>query len=270
MRKNQNILVILFLMMFLPMVAFGVGTVYLVDDNGRVYYSEDNVTVYYIDIDDNNMTYNTDDNGTTLYYKDEDNNNTYYTDYNMTILYYKDEEGNEYYKDEQKSIEVLKGRSVISGNIDVSKLPNTIYAIWYVDGGNWYGYSPDNSVKEAITKKYRVMKDNYIIPAYKAVIVWANEDSSIELESDLTIKDVTQAYGKNFTIHGSNNISFSADDIVCSDTNNSVTGVFKVSGDESSVYLPSREVNTTTNFSYLYQDEGYYVLCEQKLGGSSE
>ena len=164
------------------------------------------------------------------------------------------------------TIEVSKGRSLISGNIDVTKLPSEIYAVWIVDGGNWYGYSPDTSVREAIKEKYRLI--DKIIPAYKAVIVWANEDTSIELEDDKSIDNVTQSYGKNFTIHGANNQTFSVDDVSCSDTNNSITGLFKVSGDVPSVFVPNREINSTENFTYIYSDEGYYVLCEEKQGGS--
>jgi len=163
-------------------------------------------------------------------------------------------------------IDVPKGRSVISGNIDATKLPSEIYAVWIVDGGNWYGYSPKQSIRDAIKAKYRLI--DKIIPAYKAVIVWADEDASIELEDDNSIENVTQSYGKNFTIHGANNQNFSVDDVVCSDTNNSITGLFKVSGDIPSVFVPNREINSTENFTYIYSDEGYYVLCEQKLGGS--
>jgi len=163
-------------------------------------------------------------------------------------------------------IEVPKGRSVISGNIDVTKLPSEIYAVWIVDGGNWYGYSPDESVREAIKEKYRLIDD--IIPAYKAVIVWANSDASIEIESDNRIDNVTQSYGKNFTIHGANNQTFSVDDVVCNDERNSITGLFKVLGDEPSVFVPNREIENLENFTYIYSDEGYYVLCEEKQGGS--
>ena len=319
MKKMQSILVILFFMLVLPILAFGNGNIYLVDDNNRTYYSDDNgTTVYYIG--DNNITYYTDDNGTTLYYSDSnntvyyadynttilyyiennatyhvdsngtvlyymdengttyhldnngtveyyiENNATYYVDSNGTILYYIDENGTEHYKEKQVYIEVPKGRSVISGNIDVTKLPSEIYAVWIVDGGNWYGYSPDTSVRDAIKSKYRLI--DKIIPAYKAVIVWANSDASIEIEDDKSIDNVTQSYGKNFTIHGANNQTFSVDDVSCSDTNNSITGLFKVSGDVPSVFVPNREINSTENFTYIYSDEGYYVLCEEKQGGS--
>ncbi len=285
MTNIQSRFFILFFILFLPILAFGSGSIYLVDNN-RTYYSNDNgITVYYVDTNDNNMTYYTDDNGTTLYYKDE-HNVTFYTDYNITVLYYKDKNGTSYYVDTngtilyykdkngtehyngvQESIDVIKGRSVISGNIDISKLPDSIYAVWIVDGGNWYGYSPRETVRDAIKKKYRLMRDDKIIPAYKAIIVWADEDSSIKLESDNSIKNVTQHYGKNFTIHGANNIIFGAEDIACSDTNNSITALFKVAGDTPSVYVPNKEINSTENFAYVYSDEGYYVLCEQNLGG---
>jgi len=163
------------------------------------------------------------------------------------------------------SLYVPKGKSLISGNIDATKLPSEIYAVWIVDGGNWYGYSPKQSVRDAIKSKYRLI--DKIIPAYKAVIVWADEDASIELEDDNSIENVTQSYGKNFTIHGTNNQTVDADDIVCSDSKNAITGLFKVSGDEPSVFVPNRQIDGVDNFYYIYGDEGYYVLCEKKQGG---
>ena len=161
------------------------------------------------------------------------------------------------------SIEVPKGRSLISGAIAVSKLPDTIYAVWIVDGGNWYGYSPDTAVRQKIKDKYRLISG--VIPPYKAVIVWANEDSTIVLEDDKSIANVTQSYGRGFSIHGANNQNLGADEIVCN--KDTITALFKVSGDIASVYSPSKVVDGMDNFYYIYSDEGYYVLCEQNLGG---
>jgi hypothetical protein len=164
-------------------------------------------------------------------------------------------------------IDIPKGRSLISGNIDVSKLSSDIYAVWIVDGGNWYGYSPDESVREAIKAKYRLITQ--MIPAYKAVIVWAKADTTIEVENDTSF-DATQYYGTSFSIHGTNNQDINTDNIICNGENDALTAIFKVHGDITSAYLPNAILEGMENFTSLYYNEGYYVLCEQKLGASNE
>lgn len=168
---------------------------------------------------------------------------------------------------ESHSIDIPKGRSVISARIDVNKLNSDIYAVWIVDGGNWYGYSPDEEVNANIAKSYRLIKD--IIPPYKAVIVWAKEDTNMTVESDETIPNVTQYYGSNFSIHGTNNTDLSVDDVTCANEKG-LSAIFKVHADEASVYVPEREIEEVENFTYIYHHEGYYVLCETVLGETNE
>ena len=163
-------------------------------------------------------------------------------------------------------VDVPKGRSTISGAIDVTKLADTIYAVWMVDGGNWYGYSPDSDIRKKIKAKYRLIEG--IIPPYKATIVWALEDTYITFENSYSVPNVTQSYGNGFSIHGTNNMTLSTDEIVCDNNNKSISGIFKVLSDVPSVFVPNREINSTENFTYIYSDEGYYVLCEEKQGGS--
>jgi len=162
-------------------------------------------------------------------------------------------------------IDVVKGRSVISANIDIHKLPSDIYAVWIVDKGNWYGYSPDTNVTKSIASKYRLI--NKTIPSYKATIVWAKNDTKIEILNKDTIPNVTQYYGKGYSIHGANNEDFTADSISCNDTNSSVTAMFKVKADKPSIYKANMKMDnnqTVETFNYVYNDEGYYVLCERK------
>ena len=163
-------------------------------------------------------------------------------------------------------VDVPKGRSTISGAIDVTKLADTIYAVWMVDGGNWYGYSPDSDIRKKIKAKYRLIEG--IIPPYKATIVWALEDTYITFENSYSVPNVTQSYGNGFSIHGTNNMTLSTDEIVCDNNNKSISGIFKVLGDEPSVFVPNREIENLENFTYIYSDDGYYVLCEEKQGGS--
>ena len=163
-------------------------------------------------------------------------------------------------------IDIPKGRSVISGDINVSKLNNDIYAVWIVDGGDWYGYSPDKIVQAEISASYKVIEG--IIPAYKAVIVWALNDTNITLEANQSV-EAEQNYGTGFTIHGTNNQDLSVDDVTCANEKG-LSAIFKVYADEPSVYVAEREIEEIENFSYIYQNEGYYVLCETVLGGNNE
>ena len=160
---------------------------------------------------------------------------------------------------ETTSISIKQGRNTISGNIDITTLPDTIHSIWIVDGGNWYGYSPDEGVRQEIEAKYLLIEDSIVNS--KGILVFAREDTQIE--SSDSSNDIEHSYGLGYTLHGTNGESMSASDIVCDDSN-AVVMVATVRGDEPSVYVPEREIDGIENFEYLDSDDGYYILCDKE------
>jgi len=157
------------------------------------------------------------------------------------------------------SISIKQGRNTISGNIDITTLPDTIHSIWIVDGGNWYGYSPYEGVRQEIEAKYLLIEDSIVNS--KGILVFAREDTQIE--SSDSSNDIEHSYGLGYTLHGTNGESMSASDIVCDDSN-AVVMVATVRGDEPSVYVPEREIDGIENFEYLDSDDGYYILCDKE------
>lgn len=158
-------------------------------------------------------------------------------------------------------LDIPKGRSVISGDIDISKLPDEIHSVWIVDGGNWKGYSPHQIVIEEIKESYILLNEN--ISARKATIVFAMEDTQLEIVIPSEPEDVTRLYGSGLSLHGANAQNFSAYDIVCSREGDALTASIKVMGDVPTVFAPQREVENYENFINIYENEGYFVLCEE-------
>ncbi len=161
----------------------------------------------------------------------------------------------------ENKIAVPKGRSLISGNIAIDNLSDAIYAIWMVDNAKWYGYSPHADVREQIKAKYRLIEGT--IPPHKAVLVWATEDTSIDV-GDNTPIEATHIYGSNFSMHGADNRGLSITGVECSQDNYSMTIAVKLMGDVPSVYMAERVHEELESFSTIYQNDGYFVLCEKE------
>jgi len=161
----------------------------------------------------------------------------------------------------ENKIAIPKGRSLISGNIAIDNLSDAIYAIWIVDNAKWYGYSPHADVRTQIKAKYQLIEGR--IPPHKAVLVWATEDTTIDV-GDTTPIDATHIYGSNFSMHGADNRGLSITGVECSDEKYTMTVAVKLMGDVPSVFMPDRVHETLENFGTVYQNDGYFVLCEKE------
>jgi YD repeat-containing protein len=161
----------------------------------------------------------------------------------------------------ENKIAVPKGRSLISGNIAIDNLSDAIYAIWIIDNAKWYGYSPHADVREQIKAKYRLIEGT--IPPHKAVLVWATEDTTIDVGDDTPI-DATHIYGSSLTMHGADNRGLSITGVECSQDNHSMTIAVKLMGDVPSVYMAEKVHEELESFSNIYQNDGYFVLCEKE------
>lgn len=165
-------------------------------------------------------------------------------------------------------IDLPKGRSVISGDINISKLSDTIHSVWIVDGGNWKGYSPHQLVREEISQFYSLLTDN--ISATKATIVFALEDTQIEITIPSEPEDVTRIYPRGLSLHGANGEALSPHDIECAQytldgiaTNYKLAVAIKLMGDQASVFVPEKMAESYENFMDIYEHEGYYVQCDK-------
>ena len=157
-------------------------------------------------------------------------------------------------------ISISRGWNLVSGNVNITTLPQEVNSIWNVTGANWYGYSPHKDIRDEIRAKYRLMDIH--IRAYKGTEVLATADTEIEI-IDEYIFDAVQSYDKGLSIHGANNQEFSADDIKC-DEPYKLYAIFKLMGSEPEVYAPNIEVENYTEFNYIYQNDGYYTYCITK------
>jgi hypothetical protein len=161
---------------------------------------------------------------------------------------------------EKTMISISRGWNLVSGNVNITTLPQEVNSIWNVTGANWYGYSPHKDIRDEIRAKYRLMDIH--IRAYKGTEVLATADTEIEI-IDEYIFDAVQSYDKGLSIHGANNQEFSADDIKC-DEPYKLYAIFKLMGSEPEVYAPNIEVENYTEFNYIYQNDGYYTYCITK------
>ena len=75
---------------------------------------------------------------------------------------------------------------------------------------------------------------------YKGALVYAVKDCEIETVAD-SGESVEHTYPRGYSIHGTDGIEMSADDVICDDTFNLVM-IAKVSGDTPSVFVPEREI----------------------------
>ncbi len=169
--------------------------------------------------------------------------------------------------DNSTMLDLSKGRSVVSGNINISTLPEEIHSVWIVDGGNWQGYSPSEDIRDEISKKYTLLNHN--ISAYKATLVFALEDTQLGIMEDKEPTDVTRIYANNLSLHGTNGVSISTDDIQCQDSHH-LTAAIKLMNDELSVYAPDRDVDNYSNFTDIYETDGYFVLCQKNTEEEEE
>jgi len=158
-------------------------------------------------------------------------------------------------------LDISKGRSVISGDIDISKLSEEIHSVWIVDAGNWKGYSPHQLVREEIQAGYGLLEEN--IPARKATIVFAMEDTQLEVAIPNEPQSMTRLYGKGLSLHGANGESISVYDILCSTPEYTLSAAIKVMGDEASLFVPESTIDGYGSFMNINESEGYYVLCEK-------
>ncbi|KIM11779.1 MAG: hypothetical protein KU38_06320 [Sulfurovum sp. FS08-3] len=161
----------------------------------------------------------------------------------------------------ENKIAIPKGRSLISGNIAIDNLSDAIYAIWIVDNAKWYGYSPHTDVQEQIKAKYRLIEGS--IPPHKAVLVWATEDTTIDVGDDTPI-EATHIYGNSLSMHGADNIGLSITGVECSQPNYTMIAAIKLMGDMPTLFMPDRVHETLESFSNIYQNDGYFVLCEKE------
>jgi len=160
---------------------------------------------------------------------------------------------------ETTSISIKQGRNTISGNIDITTLPDEVHSIWIVDGGNWYGYSPYPQINDEIEAKYSLITEN--IRNYKGALVYAVKDCEIETVTD-SGESIEHTYPIGFSIHGTDGTYMSADDIICDDSSNLVM-IAKVNGDTPSVFVPERDIEGIDNFVSLSETDGYYILCDK-------
>jgi|GEM_PF-952509 len=156
------------------------------------------------------------------------------------------------------SYSVPKGTSAISGTIDTTTLPKSIYALFIVDNAKWYGYSPHADVQEEIKSTYQVIDG--VVEAHKGSLIFAYEDTTIEMREQTS--DMDHEYNKGLSLHGTNGVGLSATDIECKKPNQ-LTAVIKVRGSEPSIYLPDSDSEELENFTTIDANDGYYVLCDK-------
>jgi len=186
----------------------------------------------------------------------------------ISLLDYRnDNSTNSTINDNSTMLDLSKGRSVISGNINISTLPEEIHSVWIVDGGNWQGYSPSQDIRDEIEEKYTLLDHN--IPAYKATLVFALEDTQLGLMENKNPTDVTRVYANNLSLHGTNGLYLSVDDIRCQE-NYHLASSIKLMGDTAFVFAPDREVSNYETFTDIYETDGYFVFCKQDINDETE
>ena len=116
-------------------------------------------------------------------------------------------------------------------------------------------------MRTQIKAKYQLIEGT--IPPHKAVLVWATEDTTIDV-GDTTSIDATHIYGSNFSMHGADNRGLSITGVECSDEKYTMTIAVKLMGDVPSVFMPDGVHETLENFGTVYQNDGYFVLCEKE------
>ena len=84
----------------------------------------------------------------------------------------------------------------------------------------------------------------------------------IETIQDNSGESVEHIYPRGYSIHGTDGVEMSGEDVVCSEPSKLIM-VAKVRGDEAMVYVPNREIEGIENFVYLNENDGYYVLCDK-------
>jgi len=186
----------------------------------------------------------------------------------MSLLDYRnDNSTNSTTNDNSTMLDLSKGRSVISGNINISTLPKEIHSVWIVDGGNWQGYSPSQDIRDEISAKYTLLNHN--IDSYKATLVFALEDTQLGLMENQEPTDVTRIYANNLSLHGTNGVYISTDDIICQESHHLAAAV-KLMGDTLSVFAPDREIKNYETFTDIYETDGYFVLCQENVNTETE
>ncbi|SHO81363.1 hypothetical protein MNB_SV-15-929 [hydrothermal vent metagenome] len=172
--------------------------------------------------------------------------------------------------DNSTMLDINQGRTTISADIKLANLNDDIHSIWTLDNGSWYGYSTNSTVRDEISENYQLLDSD--ISASKATIVYALNDTQLEITIPRNPEDVTRLYPNGLSFHGANGDYLSPYNITCSVDGSVVTSVMKVTGDRVSLYLNGdKEIDYEKyNDMYsIYESDAYFVLCDRNIEGDN-
>ena len=167
----------------------------------------------------------------------------------------------------QKPIEMIeiklkKGRNTISGDIiDLKHLSNKIHSLWVIKDDNWYGYSPDANVTKEIEESYALI--DFPIKSYKGVLIYTYEDTTIKVAKEAEELNVEHKYKNGISLHGTDGKELDISTIRCEEPNK-LRAVIKIEGEKISIYNPSIPIEGMEDFTTLYKNDGYIVICDDK------
>ncbi|NPA45075.1 MAG: hypothetical protein GXO49_06045, partial [Chlorobi bacterium] len=156
-------------------------------------------------------------------------------------------------------VNVDKGISLVSRNIDFKYLPKDVLIVWSLNPQTkeWEAYSPDEKIREMI--KMNGFKFIDKIDATRGFFVVADKPVRLVTYENIETNNSIDLFNlpKGYTFIGSNNSEISVYDIKCQD-GYKVGGVFKYKNGHWIHYIPSLNKK---EFEYIEQNEGALVQC---------
>jgi hypothetical protein len=156
-------------------------------------------------------------------------------------------------------VNIKKGISLVSGNMDFRYLPKNVLIVWSINPKTkeWEAYSPIKSIQEKIIKNgFRLIEK---IDASRGFFVVAKDDTklvtyeSIDTNDSIDIMNLPDGY----SLIGSSNMEIGVDEIGCK-SGYKVGGVFKYKNGTWQKVIPS--INRY-DFRFIEQNEGALVQC---------
>jgi len=159
-------------------------------------------------------------------------------------------------QDDKKFLEIKKGFQLLSGSIEIAKLPKEVRIIWIYDNYKWSAYSPHKEIKDEIVSTSKLITKD-IIKSHIPIWIEAYEDCKIELKEEISTYKPICTMGQN--LYGTQSL-ISVDDITCK--NSKLLAIYKFIDNKLLVYKPNNTENN--DFINIFPNEVYYTICIEK------
>ena len=151
-------------------------------------------------------------------------------------------------------ISLNKGWNLISANIDLNNLPDTVKYVWQYKQGQWFAYSPISSIQASIDDNGNDIKS---IKANDGTWIYSTKEQNIQIKMS---QPTVYNFSEGWTLAGTNK-DINVSKITCKN-GSQLQAIWEFKHNKWLLHTANTNNKTYNSFDTISSNDGFWVDCE--------